>query len=503
LGCFSCLIIFIFTAWVVLLYFSSSIQAREFFVSPEGQIDGDGSKEKPLDLAMALSEKSPVIPGDTIWLMGGTYKGGFTSKLKGRIDAPITVRQYPGERVTIDCYTPPDSRQSRLFIIEGEWTNYWGFEITCSDPRRITGVSGSHPEDIDRGGIHCRASNIKFINMVIHDTSGAFGFWSEGEGGEIYGCIIYNNGWKGPDRGHGHAIYAQNLKGVKYLVDNIMFNQFSHGIHVYGSSRASLKSFHIEGNVSFNNGILAGENDRAPNILVGGGSPSENIKVIDNYTYHTGIAGTSLRLGYGADNLDVVVKGNYIVGSTDIKKWKNVLLTDNVFLSSGLMIRLELPESITASSYVWDRNTYYSHKPISFEIHPDAIGGSFQDFSIWQNKSGLDKNSEYSKNLPTNTKIFIRPNKYEPGRAHIIIYNWSGNDNIKVDLKDILNKDQKFIIVNAQDYFGKPVASGTYNGSSVKLPMKGLAMTQPVGETPGKPKETGPEFNVFVLIAVE
>jgi hypothetical protein len=71
--------LFIFTSCFVY-----SADAKEFFVSPDGNSESDGSKEKPLDLKTALSEKSPAQPGDTIWLLGGVYKGGFTSALKGK-----------------------------------------------------------------------------------------------------------------------------------------------------------------------------------------------------------------------------------------------------------------------------------------------------------------------------------------------------------------------------------------------------------------------------------
>ena len=261
---------------------TAAARAGDFFVSPAGRADGDGTRAKPWDLATALSGTGPVRPGDTIWLLGGTYRGRFTSRLKGTRRDPVLVRQAPRARAVIDC-RDADGRDA-LFSVEGEWTTFWGFEVTCSDRRRVTKIAGSHPPDIRRGGINCRGSNIRFINLVVHDCGCGFGFWSGGQGGEIYGCLIYNNGWRGPDRGHGHGIYAQNKTGTKRLVDNVIFNQFSYGIHAYGSSRAFLRGFHVEGNVCFNNGSPC--RTATPNVLIGGGCPAERIKVIDNFTYH-------------------------------------------------------------------------------------------------------------------------------------------------------------------------------------------------------------------------
>jgi len=50
---------------------------------------------------MALSSPN-VIPGDTIYLHGGTYTGNFTCSVSGTEALPITVQAYPGETVIID-----------------------------------------------------------------------------------------------------------------------------------------------------------------------------------------------------------------------------------------------------------------------------------------------------------------------------------------------------------------------------------------------------------------
>src|SRR5919108_2515803 len=77
---------------------------REFFASPTGSASGDGSLANPWDLATALAGPAAVTPGSTIWLRGGMYADGpylghgYLSDLTGTPDAPIVVRQYPGER---------------------------------------------------------------------------------------------------------------------------------------------------------------------------------------------------------------------------------------------------------------------------------------------------------------------------------------------------------------------------------------------------------------------
>src|SRR5687768_18287792 len=96
--------------------------AAEFHVSPAGTPAGNGSLEKPWDLASALAAPEAVKPGDTLWLHEGTYRGGFVSRLTGRQGMPIVVRGAPG-RVIIDT-NPRDERDNGLFAIQGADTVY-------------------------------------------------------------------------------------------------------------------------------------------------------------------------------------------------------------------------------------------------------------------------------------------------------------------------------------------------------------------------------------------
>ena len=443
-------------------------RGAEFVVSPDGRSDGDGAKARPWDLATALAHPASVKPGDTIWLLGGTYRGGFTSRLKGTEAAPITVRQAPGQRATLDCRAAEPKAQT-LLAVEGQWTRFRGFEVTCSDPKRRTEIKGSSPEDINRGGVNCQGSHISFINLVVHDCSNGFGFWSGGEGREIHGCLIYNNGWDAPDRGHGHAIYAQNKAGTKRLTANILFNQFCYGVHVYGSSRAALNGFDVADNVSFNNGAAKGADSRYPAILVGGGSPSERIRVARNFTYSTGGDGTALILGYGANNQDAVVEGNYLVGAVSLRKWEKLAIAGNTFIARG-------PPGLEA-------------------VHgPDGKALAAADLAA-RNQVVTEK--------PTGRQVFVVPNRYEPGRANVVVYNWDRAAEVEADLGPVLKAGAKFRVVSAQDFFGKPVLEGAYDGKPVRLPMGEYRAVPPVGKEGYVPPATGPEFNVFVVLPVD
>src|SRR5712692_10274167 len=281
-------------ALAIALAFSASARGSEFFVSPSGNADGDGNIGNPWSLAAALAQPAVVKPGDTIWLRGGTYRGTFTSYLNGSASAPIKVRQYPGERAILDG---GNSKFDNILSVSGSYTWYWGFEIMSSDPSRVSTQTGSNPTDIGRGGgvaivqTSDTGAGLKFINLIVHDAAGGFGLWAEAIDAEVYGCLVYYNGWTAPDRGHGHGFYVQNLTGTKRIADNIIFSNFSHGIQVYGSAAAALNNVTIQRNTYFDSGLPA---DYQRNLLVGGGSVAQNPRIIDNVLYFPGTPGQNL-----------------------------------------------------------------------------------------------------------------------------------------------------------------------------------------------------------------
>jgi hypothetical protein len=456
---------------------------------------GDGSRERPWDLATALAHPAAVRPGDTLWLRGGTYRGGFTSRLKGAAGAPITVRQIPGERATIDCR---EENKTALFIVDGDWCVYWGFEMTCSDPRRITDKPGHG--DMNRGGVHCRAGHCKFINLVIHDTGGAFGFWSEGEGGEIAGCILYNNGWQGPDRGHGHAIYAQNRLGTKRLVENIMFNQFAYGLHVYGSEKSYLEGFHLEGNVSFNNGGIVNPDDRAPNFQVGGGAPAKRIALVENYSYHSTPA-THMRLGSDNANEDLTLRDNVVAGFSHLATWKSIAAAGNEFGGDDSLLLLELPGDTDLSQIRWSNNRYYSSRqkytPLLFRRGSEVVAA---DWSGWQ-RARFDQDGEYREGELRGTRVDVRPNPYERGRGHVVVYNWDRRDTVEADVSQVLSPGGRFRLVDAQNFYGDAILEGAYDGRPLRIPMQPRRAPPPIGKDDFTPPAVGPEFGAFVLLS--
>jgi len=166
-------------------------------------------------------------------------------------------------------------------------------------------------------GEHC-----KYINLVIHDNAQGVGFWQRAMNSEIHGCLIYDNGWIGPDRYHGPGIYGQNRAGTKHVTDNIFFGNYSNTTQFYGSSRAYVDNFHIESNIAFGPRKKGGRYA----MLIGGGRGSRGIVVKENIVHEI-----PMKVGYTAkDSEDCIVEGNTIVRSTlSINGFRTVTEKDN------------------------------------------------------------------------------------------------------------------------------------------------------------------------------
>ena len=368
--------------------------SKAHYVGPEGKAANPGTRESPWDLSSTLSGRAEIAPGDVIWVLGGVYRGAFEARLAGKEGAPIHLRTVPGERASI--------LDSGMAVIEpASWLWIWDLEIAGSLPveKRETKQEGSNPTDLPMaGGLHINAGKgCKFIDINVHDNvGGGVAWWAGSTDGEMYGCVITGNGWRAPDRGHGHCIYTQNKDGLKTISSCILSapHDGSYTLHAYGSSQAYVDNYLIEENIAYGKGPF----------LLGGGRPSHGIRVIDNLLYQV-----DLRLGYGAESEDCEVRGNILAGGKlTIEKFKKVVEKDNL------------------------------------------------------------------KGLPHNqARIYQLPNRYDPSRANLVIWNGGRAPEIQAAGAPFLKPGDRFQLLDPQDLWGKPVLEGKLRGDSIAVPMTG------------------------------
>ena len=431
--------------------------AAEFYVATEGSPTGDGSITSPWDLETALNQPSSVHPGDVIWVRGGTYVGNFQSSLSGTANSPIVVREYPGERATLDGNT--ETPTVITLTIHGQYTWFWGLDITNSNPLRILDYPGSCGPRGD--GVGNYAVGTKLINLVVHDGCNGIGDWSTGlnpSNTEVHGCIIYGNGAIGTDRGHGHGLYVQNQTGTKTHTDNISFNSFDYNFHAY-TEGGYLNNIVLDGNDFFNSGALGGY--ATTDILVGGLHVAQN-PVLSNNSVYDSTGGTALAIGYSAGDTNVSLINNYL----STRSGNAIQAVKSTFsVVSGNLFNGGISQSGGSQDFITG-NTY-----VPAGTHP------------------------------TQNQIFVRPNVYEPGRANITVFNWQDLQAVSVDVSSAgLSVGQAFEVVDTQNFFGSSVLTGVYTGSAISLPMTGTAVAQPIGNAPFPAVHTGIEYGSFVLL---
>jgi hypothetical protein len=447
-----------------------------YFVATTGSSTGDGSATSPWDLATALSGGGgKVQPGDTIWLRGGTYRGQFSSTLTGTSASPIVVRQYPGDRATID---------GTLFIQSGSNAWFWGFEVMSSAPN-ANGL----------GGIYHHAPTTKLINLVVHDASRT-GIFSNplSPNSEIYGCLVYNNGTV---FNLDHGIYSQNSSGTKLYTDNIIFNNWKYGFHFYDGTAGNLTSLYLDGNVAFGNGTISSPAVSASAGLFVGGTAARDIRITNNFFYDARVANWSAQIGtYDASNQDVVVTGNTFVRYVDMWPWATATVTGNMFYGTGNL----LGTTPSFSNYTWSNNTFYRDPAAAAWTAAGSSYAGYTSFANWKSTTGLGGSDQAPATRPSGVRVVVRPNRYEAGRANIIVYNWDNLPTASVDVSTVLRVGDTYEVRNVQDFYASPVLGGVYNGAALVLPMTGITPVAPLGRTFNPAPTTGPEFNVFVVL---
>jgi hypothetical protein len=494
----------------ILLCTTLPVPAADFFVSTNGASSANGSISLPWDLYTAF-KSGAVKPGDTIWLRGGIYFPqnpawqSLDCCLQGSPNAPIIVRAWPGERVILQEHPQYSGSDTPVILVQqsGGYVWFWGIEIRSPSTARYTSTKTSNPTYAQLrlpNSVDIEAPGDKLINVIVHDTRGGVGSFAGGVNVEIAGCLIYNNGWNAPDRGHGHGIYVQNATGVKHLSENIIFGQFGLGIHGY-TPHTSLRHFLIERNVVFNNARLAAPPSSAKEqILFGGGPPIHDVSFFNNCVYlPLDQNSTVMRLDYAANsNIDVVLGGNYVAGGTgsgqflsSAMKYQSVIFTNNtLYTTNGSLLGVS---SATANQV--NDNAYYGTGGSDFTYGPSTC-----TFANWKATTGYDSRSSYAAKTAPANHIVVNPNPYEPKRANIVVYNWGNSNTVSVDVSHVLTNGDLFEVRNAQDYFARPVLVGTYTGAPLVLPMTNLTTAAPNGWT-GSVPTTGTGFNAFVLLS--
>lgn len=534
---------------ISVLALGSRLFAADWYAAPNASDTGDGSAVNPWPLQVALTQTTRVRAGDTLFLRGGTYHGPFVSGLSGQESGYITVRSAAGEWAVVKDPLPGmlatglSNGQGRVDNVAVLGSQYWpegtdaiagaetfhlfnkkgtnwsvirgwnGTTVTahdrseelmpCMDLIRQNGsfvifrdfeVTSDLSNNRNTGRTHYLGSGLnmvggvgnKAVNLVIHNVGHpGIGFWNQGAGGEVNGCLIWGNGDYYDDGSwaatRGSAIYSQNAGGMATIKNIISFRNFTTGGKVFGET-GPVRDFQFISNIVFQcSPTLEGASGSTAtsnlwfngNVLLGPPRLSYVSKFnsfqyfINNTVVNAGFTSTEHRDSIYTNNVILLPKNPTGTSGEDI------MYLSSDFASNDLRI-------------VWDYNAYYLGNrefPNSWGFRTldgaavNARGGGRLKFSndsgkAWRDWSGFDVHSTYQENWPTNDlKVFIQPSDYDPHRWHIAVVNTSTQTNATIALSGLgFAYGERYHLVDAQNW-PVVVASETYTKGTIGLPL--------------------------------
>lgn len=462
-----------------------------FFASTTGSSLGDGSITNPWDLptAFAGGHTHTLVGGETCWIRAGTYNSSsnYDVTCTGVSGNPIIFRAYPGERAKV---VGPSATGTQTGIIigsnSGSDRRFQDLEVYCSDTNRTT--------DGERiAGIIC-GSRDDAINNVVHDCGQGITSFFDGPS-IVRGNILYYNGTQDPAwNTRLHNLYLHNSTGLKIIRNNVILRASGFGLHGFATA-ADTNHMHIERCVSADNGQLAGAVE--PNLFIGG-SPNKAVDIIfDTCTAYTidASGGTNVWLGYGNNYGDCIFRNNYIVGGdqpVDFELWDTLTIQSNFVWGGTFRVLLYAAPGGGTASYSWDNNDY--HRASGLTTAYGIVGTGNVSFTTWKANTGFDGASTDTGSAPGSAKVQLWANDDDARKATLTIVNWPDSATVSVDLSSFLSPGVSYSIIDTSNYFGSPVASGTYAGGTVSVPMNNTPCA-PIGLS--APPSLGPRFGCF------
>ena len=244
-------------------------------------------------------------------------------------------------------------------------------------------------------------------------------------------------------------------------------------------SRHLSTTYIFDGFIGFNNGSLEALFPgsevirRETNLLVGTtNNPPTDIKVLNSHLHiPDGTYGTNLYLGYRSDGNNLEVSDNYLSGgfrAIDLNRWSNFVIRRNKVVRYRAKYARPMFVDFTGTDNAGiDQNTYYDALP-NTDAQAFGWNGQVETMALWRTQ-GFDVNSSYQVGKPS-PEVFVRPNAYEIGRAHIVVYNWNNSSAVSIDLRATgLALGDNYEIRDVQNFFGPPVFSGKYDGTAIQL----------------------------------
>ena len=458
---------------------TSMCHGAQWFVAPNPTPGGNGTRLQPWSLQTALTN-SLIQPGETVWLRGGTYfpdstnaylNGalGWGALVGGTSNNPVTYRSYRDEWAVVD----------RGWVLSS-YIRFQDLEFYDS-LKGHNPTNSSYPNGPWVHFVLGTSVGDEWINCVVHDVHNAWAsFYSSAI---VRGCIIWYVGWNDFE----HVFYPDPAI-------------FSGSICAWPLNRTlnnSVGDIVCNSNIVFGSGATTGGTESSIDI-----SGTTSTTIIGNVCYNP-IQNFSITANAGS----VISSNICIAGLVPINlQGTSATFQGNAVYNAGGNDKPAVYFSSTnAGSWSVDYNSYYTPPPSAVSFANNGQYGV--NFAQWQATNGFDLHGTTNNTAPPDA-VRVIPNQDQPKRCHIAVLNWTRKDNVTVNLSGVLNAGDAYKLYSAQNYNGGVIRTGTYNGTSISVPMTNLT-TAPIlygtnmnylGETFTQPASISPEFAAFVVI---
>jgi hypothetical protein len=459
---------------------------------------------------------SEVLPDNGYWVKVGTEISYVHSKT-----ASNSWELIRGYNIT-------NHTSGELATVEGDFIDHSGsyvrfmeFEITGSAAETTNRVVDSSRGSSQRIGLNFASTGVgnKAINLIIHEVGHpAIGFWLQGQGSEINGCLLWGNGIY--DTGgtwiRGNGVYAQNSAGLAKIKNLITFRNFTDGAEVFGET-GPVRDFQFLNNIAFANASKGSQL-----AATSGSSSTSNTWFVGNVMLGSpGLSYVSLSNTAQFYISNITVNGTF----SEHEHWKGVVTNNTAFMEPGQNGDGATPVQFATSYFsqtnlnmVWDFNTYYLGEGTGprqwFYQTKDrtAVGGngagnltfSGDGTNSWQAWSGFDAHSAMITNWPTDyLRVEALMLDYDRNRWHISVINMTSATNATLDLNSLgFTNGQLYELRDAQNYF-TVIDSGTNVSGNLSLPLTLTNVADIQGINHYTNKHTNVDspglFNAFVL----
>lgn len=407
--------------------------AAGWFVSPSGRATNAGTRESPWSIASAVdgTHRAKLAGGGTVWLTGGTY----------RLE-PSQNREGLGYRVTTSgtAARPLVYRAApgQRVVVDGGWS-FMG------------GASYCWLQDV----------TITVSDLVMgRPPFGLSGSWPEGA-----------------PNGGVNFYTSESCKAI----NNVVYRN-RQGFSVWTEARNA----EVYGNVIADNGWIGSDRSHGHGIYAQ--SPASTSKLIENNI----ITHTSYSRGWRDGRYGVHGYGERVaVTNITLKDNLGAQSNDAWLLDDGAVLGPSTGHRVLDNVVYGVRFRLGARADQPLEFRGNLVAGALEmPTGAFVSQSGNLIAPPSPR--PSTDQVILKPNRYEPARAHLMALDWDKNRRVSLDTSGWMSVGERVKVLEPTDQWGAPVWQGAWPAGGVELPVEGarVLILQKDGMAPGLPPVT-------------